>query len=85
MSAKNDITGDAIQSRCLSQTGRDAWDRIFVKKSSDEWLSELYPHVTLYDADGWTIDNTSLSKPISKIEFEKRFIASLSIVTSKRT
>lgn len=32
MAAQNDITGDSIQSRVLSQEGRDNWDRIFGKQ-----------------------------------------------------
>jgi hypothetical protein len=32
MASKNNITGDSIQSRVLSDEGRDNWDRIFGKK-----------------------------------------------------
>ena len=32
MTAKNDITGDNIQSKVLSKQGRDNWDIIFGKK-----------------------------------------------------
>lgn len=32
MVSKNDITGDAIRSKTLSQQGRDNWDNIFGKK-----------------------------------------------------
>jgi hypothetical protein len=32
MVSKNDITGDAIQSKTLSKQGRDNWDKIFGKK-----------------------------------------------------
>ena len=32
MTAKNDITGDSIKSKILSQQGRDNWDAIFGKK-----------------------------------------------------
>ena len=31
MSARNDITGDAIQSKALSKEGRENYDRIFRK------------------------------------------------------
>jgi hypothetical protein len=31
MVSKNDITGDAIQSKTLSKQGRDNWDKIFGK------------------------------------------------------
>ncbi len=33
MATKNDITGDSIKSKGLSQQGRDNWDRIFGKKN----------------------------------------------------
>ena len=32
MTAKNDITGDNIQSKVLSKQGRDNWDIIFGRK-----------------------------------------------------
>lgn len=41
MAAKNDITGDAIQSRILSTEGRDNWDRIFGKKEKKyKWIEQ---------------------------------------------
>jgi hypothetical protein len=33
VATKNDITGDSIKSKGLSQQGRDNWDRIFGKKN----------------------------------------------------
>lgn len=33
MATKNDITGDSIKSKGLSQQGRDNWDRIFGHKN----------------------------------------------------
>ena len=33
MATKNDITGDSIKSKGLSQQGRDNWDRIFGEKN----------------------------------------------------
>ncbi len=35
MSAKNDITGDQIQTKALSKQGRDNWDNIFRKKPNE--------------------------------------------------
>lgn len=32
MTAKNDITGDSIKSKLLSEEGRKNWDNIFSKK-----------------------------------------------------
>ena len=36
MVSRNDITGDAIQSKTLSKQGRDNWDNIFGKKKKTE-------------------------------------------------
>jgi hypothetical protein len=33
VATKNDITGDSIKSKGLSQQGRDNWDRIFGEKN----------------------------------------------------
>ena len=41
MAARNNITGDAIQSRILSMEGRDNWDRIFGKKEKKwKWVEQ---------------------------------------------
>lgn len=34
MATKNDITGDSIKSKGLSQQGRDNWDKIFGPKKN---------------------------------------------------
>lgn len=39
--SKNDITGDSIRSRTLSEEGRANWDAIFGKKTLDEVKEEL--------------------------------------------
>ncbi len=39
MATHNNITGDAIQSRILSEEGRDNWDAIFGKKEKKyKWV-----------------------------------------------
>jgi len=38
--ARNDITGDSIQSKPGTDLYRDGWDRIFGKKESDEQTPE---------------------------------------------
>lgn len=35
MTAKNDITGDKIQSKANTDKFRDGWDRIFASKEKD--------------------------------------------------
>ena len=73
---KNDITGDSIHSRVLSQEGRDNWDKIFCKKKSGkEWMIELYSADDLIlDPDGWRWnDSITLETPISISDFHNRF------------
>jgi hypothetical protein len=73
MSAVNDITGDKIQSRVLSKQGRENWDYIFKKQDAYVWVAELYPHLTIYDPDGWRRgDGVTMSTPITRADFESR-------------
>ena len=75
MAAKNDITGDAIQSKALSPQGRANWDNIFGKKNAYEWQTELYGRDDLIlDPDGWRgADGVTLETPISRADFNARF------------
>lgn len=43
MTARNDITGDAIQTRINSDSFRDNFDRIFRKKSPIENKAQISP------------------------------------------
>lgn len=74
MASKNDITGDKIQTKgILSEQGRKNWDNIFKKQDAESWRKELYPHLTIYDPDGWRYkDGVTLETPISRVEFERR-------------
>jgi hypothetical protein len=48
VSTKNDITGDSIQSRGLSEEGRDNWQKIFGKEKTEErtfWKEELFGNI----------------------------------------
>lgn len=74
MASKNDITGDAIQTKgVLSDQGRKNWDNIFKKQSAWAWLQELYPKVTIYDPDGWRYnDGVTLDTPITRSDFHTR-------------
>ena len=45
MTAKNDITGDKIQSKANTDKFRDGWDRIFASKENKK--SELKEHYPL--------------------------------------
>jgi hypothetical protein len=75
MAAKNDITGDSIQSKVLSAQGRANWDNIFGKKNAYEWQLELYGEDDLIlDPDGWRgHDRVTLETPISRADFHTRF------------
>lgn len=41
MAAKNDITGDSIQTRGVSDAYRDGWDRMFGKKPKKVIVDEI--------------------------------------------
>jgi hypothetical protein len=74
MATKNDITGDAIASRVATQSYRDGWDRIFAKKTPDEWLKDpafVYVRAIL-DPDGWRMDNLDYDTPLTQAEFSRR-------------
>lgn len=75
MATRNDITGDEIKSKGLTNQGRDNWDRIFKKQSAADWLKELgYDEYTILDPDGWRYnDGVTLDTPINRSDFFKRF------------
>ena len=74
MAAKNDITGDDIKSKTLSERGRANWDNIFKKQSAWDWLKELgYNENTIIDPDGWRYDDVTMDTPISRSDFFNRF------------
>lgn len=75
MATRNDVTGDEIKSKALSEQGRKNWDNIFKKQSAWKWLEELnYGKYTILDPDGWRYnDGITMDTPISKSEFHRRF------------
>jgi len=77
MAAKNDITGDSIQSRILSSDGRSNWDTIFRKKTASEWLKELNLSLDISDNDCYDSEGITPETLISKLEFYKRVSAEL--------
>ena len=52
MSTKNDVTGDSIQSRSLSEEGRENWQKIFGKGNEldFEFLNKLLPRSNQNDS-----------------------------------
>ena len=75
MSTKNDITGDSISSKTLSQEGRDNWDNIFgPKKTAEEWIAIKCPGVKILNPHGWLQgDGVTLETPISESDFNFRY------------
>ena len=73
--SKNDITGDSISSKPLSEEGRNRWDKIFgKKKTAYEWIEELRPGEVIYDPDGWRYDDgVALETPITEQDFNRRY------------
>jgi hypothetical protein len=74
MPAKNDITGDSIVSKVLSQAGRDNWDNIFgPKKTANEWLAHQNLSIKILNANRWNQgDGVTLDTPISQSDFNRR-------------
>lgn len=77
MAAKNDITGDSIQSRILSSDGRSNWDTIFRKKTASEWLKELNLSLDISNEKVYDSEGINPNTLISKLEFYKRISAKL--------
>jgi hypothetical protein len=78
MAAQNNITGKYIKTPPPNKAYRAGWDKVFVKKSTNEWLEET-PELNLIDAAGWEVDKLSLDSPISFKEFQERLSKSISI------
>jgi hypothetical protein len=73
MATTNNITGDEIKSKALTASGRENYDKIFAKKSANEWLKS--ESVKILDPDGWRWDDgVTLDTPISYSEFQKRLV-----------
>lgn len=71
--SKNPITGDEIKSRSLSTRGRDNWDKIYAKKTAEEWRKQFHPQIKILDPDGWRHnDSITLDTPISYKDFLNR-------------
>ena len=81
MATRNDITGDEIKSKGLSNQGRDNWDRIFKKQSAYDWLKELgYAENAIIDPAGWRYDDVTLETPITRSDFFNRFNQSTTLL-----
>lgn len=64
MPTKNEITGDEIKSKALSAQGRKNFDRIFVKKTFNEWaVIENFPNYSMRS-----------NVPINYQEFKKQLL-----------
>lgn len=81
MAARNDITGKVIKTNPQSTAYAEGWDKIYAKKTANEWLKYI-PDTIIYDPDGWRYDDITLDTPISWKEFQKRL--SESTVIGKR-
>ena len=77
MPTKNDITGDSIVSKILSQAGRDNWDNIFApKKTAEQWIAIKFPgtKTKILNPHGWLQhDGVTLDTLISESDFNFRF------------
>lgn len=75
MSTKNDITGDSIASKIISQEGRDNWDNIFgPKKTAEQWIAIKHPGIKILNPHGWLQnDGVTFDTPITESNFNSRF------------
>jgi len=72
MAAINEITGKAIKTSPQNSKYAENWDKIFAKKSSNEWLKECQD-VVLLDPDGWRQnDGVDMDTPIKWSDFQYR-------------
>jgi hypothetical protein len=73
MTARNEHTGDLIQTKPSTKASRRGWDRAFAKKTAQEWIEFEDNQVIVYDPDGWRCDDgVTLDTPISYKEFMRR-------------
>jgi len=81
MAAINEITGKVIRTNPQNSKYAENWDKIFTKKSSNEWLKEC-ADVVLLDPDGWRQnDGVDMDTPIKWADFQYRL--SLSTIMCK--
>ena len=64
MSAKNDITGDVIQSKPGGEGFRSGWDRIWGKKETTD-------HTNLTDGDDDTSEDAKSGDDLSNVKFTR--------------
>ena len=75
MATTNPITNDPIQTKPYSSSYSDGWERAFCKKPQ-EWLQIIHgDSIKMLDPDGFREnDGVSWETPMTKKEFEKRFV-----------
>lgn len=82
MATTNDITGQEIKTKPVTNAYSVGWERIFAKKSAYEWLKTM-PDITIMDPDGWRYDDVTMDTPITWKEFQKRLNESTVIGITK--
>lgn len=77
MATTNPITGQEIKTKPTSDAYGKGWDRIFAKKSSNEWLKECPDVLHILDPDGWRQnDGVDMETPIKWSDFQNRLSCS---------
>jgi hypothetical protein len=70
--AINEITGKVIKTSPQNSTYAEGWEKVFAKKSANEWLKTM-PDVQMMDPDGWRQnDDVDMDTPIKWSDFQKR-------------
>ena len=67
MVARNDITGDKIQTRDgLSEKGKENWDTIFPPKKKERWVPPPLPNFTEHEQMNMEIIQDMIENPKKK-------------------
>lgn len=78
MASRNEITGRVLKTDPPNSASRDGWDRIFGKKTAEEWLQmPEFAGIIILDDDGWRRDDgITINDKISYKDFDERLSVS---------
>jgi len=80
--AINDITGKVIKTSPQNSTYAEGWEKVFAKKSANEWLKTM-PDVQMMNPDGWRQnDGVDMDTPIKWSDFQYRLNLSTILSTT---
>jgi hypothetical protein len=81
--AINEITGKVIKTSPQNSTYAEGWEKVFAKKSANEWLKTM-PDIAISDPDGWRHDDgIDMNTPIKWSDFQNRLNQSTILFKNK--